>query len=464
MYFKRLLFLASIFLLPASGLLYADTLKVETDYRMRGVSYSNLDYDSKTASDTLHFYDQRLQLFIGGNFAPGVEIGAKISALEIVGATTDYVILPGLVSATTGYLFPKHLRTDFTPYIENAYVKILNIADSNLDLTVGKIPMEYADGLIISDNGTGFNAIKLAGAYKIPVPFFKIIIPLRGEVFTAKVSEAIHPDGDNDVFGGVAKIDLKDNSIFEFGYYEERDYSGSGYSQGTLNTATRSILKQFYDFKLGRYEKIMEYSFELAKQAGEIVKSDSRAVKLDGMAYKLAGKLIGEKTKLGKVEARAFMAVNSGDDNTASLDDTDESFSPTQTKRYDGFEQAGYGEMFGATPQGSFLPLPAVYSGINTLSLGVAFSPLYAWTFGVDYYLFSASQGFPGAPTASGFERIFGAEYSLGIEMDLSVKYAHSKNVGFRFSFDRYSPPTYEFFWPKKEPLARYQLEVNAKF
>lgn len=461
--FRKLLsavLLASVFLLPSSFLL-ADSLKVETDYRMRGISYPNLDYENTTATDSLHYYDQRLQVSIGGNFAPGVEIGSKISAIGIVGATTNYFNAP----------YP---RTDFTPYIENAYVKVLNIADSKLDLTVGKMPMEYGGGLIISDNGMGLNGMKLNGNYDLPIPVIKFFrwpmfsvkyVPFQGEVFTAKVSEYVHPDGDNDIFGGTAKFKLKNNSLFEFGYFEERDYSGTLYSQGSLSIPTRSILKQFYDFKIGTYEKVAEYSFEIIKQNGQIDEANLRKITLNGLAYKASGKLIGENTKLGKVEAKAFLAINSGDDNTASLDDDDESFSPSLTRRWDGFEQAGYGELFGARPQGSFIAIPnPTYSGINTLSIGAAFSPLYAWTFGIDYYLFSASQGPNGAPTASGFERIFGAEYSLGIEMDLSVKYVHSKNVSTRFSFNRYSPPTFEIYWPKKEPLARYQLSVDSKF
>ncbi|MFH1368868.1 MAG: hypothetical protein ABII64_07060 [Elusimicrobiota bacterium] len=453
-YYKVLMvvFSASIFLLPSSRL-FGDSLTVDTDYRLRGINYSNLDYDKTTSTDALNFYDQRLQISIKGKFGANVEIGSKITAIGFVGTTTNYFNAP----------YP---LTNFIPYIENAYVRMLNIADSGLDLTAGKIPMEYADGLIISDNGMGFNALKLSGSYVIPVPLLRKDIPFKGEIFTARVPNYIRPEANNKInlYGGTGQIDLKKGSLFDFGFFEERDYTGTEYTQGVLSSPTRSILKQYYDFKLGTYEKQAEYSFELIKQNGQIIKDDMVNVKLDGMAYKMAGKLIGDNTRLGRVEAKAFFAINSGDDNVTSLDDADESFSPSQTKRWDGFEQGGYGELFGATPQGSFKGIPGQYSGVNTLSLGADFSPLYAWTFGVNYYLYSASMGPNGGPPASGFERIFGAEYSLGIEMDLSAKLVLNKYTEMKFSYDRYTPPSFLIYWPKLDPLDRYALEVLSRF
>jgi hypothetical protein len=444
----RVFILASFFLIP-SPLLRADTLNVDTEYRLRGVYFANLDYDKTTSTDALHFYDQRLCISIGGKFAPNVEIGSKITALGIVGTTTNYFNAP----------FP---RTDFTPYIENAFVKIINMADTNLDLTVGKIGLVFGDGLIIDDNGAGFNALKLDGNYKLPVPFSNKVIPFKGELFLAKISESINQDTDSDLFGGVATLDFKKNLV-EIGYFDQRDYSGTPFALGSLSTPTKSIQKQFYDIRIGKKEKLAAYQFEIVKENGIITKPNLTSVNIDGLGWVASGKLIGEKTKLGKVEARAGLAVFSGNDNTASLDHTDNSFSPTFTKRWDGLERSGYGELVAATPMDAFIKFPDPYSGFSTLSVGAGFTPLYAWTFGVDYYLFSATQGPKGATTASGFERIFGAEFSLGIELDLSAKLELSKYVSMRVSYARYTPPT-DVYWPKMDPLDRYAWEVTSKF
>jgi hypothetical protein len=101
---------------------------------------------------------------------------------------------------------------------------------------------------------------------------------------------------------------------------------------------------------------------------------------------------------------------------------------------------------------------------MGVLSLGADFSPLYATTFGVTYFLYSANHGPAGAPEASGFERLYGAEFSLGVELDLSAQYVLSKYAEVRFSFARYTPPRSDAFWPKTEPATRYLLEIAAKF
>jgi hypothetical protein len=69
-----------------------------------------------------------------------------------------------------------------------------------------------------------------------------------------------------------------------------------------------------------------------------------------------------------------------------------------------------------------------------------------------------------GVPDASGLERLFNADFSLGEEMDLSVKFEYSKYCELRFSYARYTPPTYTAFWPTNDPAVRMQLEVGTHF
>ena len=52
----------------------------------------------------------------------------------------------------------------------------------------------------------------------------------------------------------------------------------------------------------------------------------------------------------------------------------------------------------------------------------------------------------------------------MGIEMDLSAKLELSKYVSMRVSYCRYTPPTFDQYWPKVDPLDRYAWEVTSKF
>lgn len=441
---------------------HSASLDVTTDYRLRSITYTNNDYDNTTSTDTPRFYSQDLRIGIQGNFVPGVEIGVKISAVGVAGSTTAYAFAyPGVIGSSHT-ITPPYPRTDFTPFIENAYIKLTNIGDYPIDLIFGKQPLTYGNGLIICDNGMGMNALRLIARPEIGIPFTRLRVPLTFDIFTAKTRDNFNPDTDHDLYGAVTGFSVKDNQC-ALGYFEERDFTGTKYYQGTNEFDTRGIVKQYVDFRIGNTRKISSFNFEIAQQGGYVTQPNGSQITLGGMGYVLGGELIGEKTKLGKVRTRAEIAVCSGDSDPLSFND-DNSFAPTYTRRWDGLEPVGYGKMFAASPGFSAVPIPAAYSGIDTLSLGVAFTPVYAWTFGVDYYLYSASHGVPGAPEASGFERLYGAEFTLGVEMDLSVKFLHSKYVEGGFIYSRYTPPKFDVYWPKSEPATRYELEISAKF
>ncbi len=443
-----------ILVLAATGTrnVWASSLDIETDYRLRGVTFSNTHFDSTVSTDSFSYYSQRLQLSVKGNFVPDIEIGTKLTALGVAGSTSTFI--------PVGYP-----NTDMQPFIETAYVKITNFAEQPVDVTIGKQNIGIGNGMIFDDNGIGFTGFKLHGRYDWR-------LPLDTTLFSYKVAENFKPNTDKDIFGITEGTTWKEQLI-ELSYFQQQDFSGALYTKGqpssqdpnlTHSMLTSRIVKTFIDLHLNHEEKISGYDFEIAKQGGvaSALLSDTQ-IPFDSLGYVISGKLIGEKTKLGKVKAMAAFAYASGDDNLG-LSGTDKSFSPDMCRRYDGLERAGYGELQAATPTDLFLPAPSAYSGINTLTIGADFTPLYAWTFGVTYYLYSASQGPKGAPEASGLERLFNAEFSLGEELDLTIKFEYSKYCEIRYSFNRYTPPTFTAFWPKNDPATRMQLEVGTHF
>lgn len=443
---------ALFFLLLAPGMLGAATLDIETDYRLRGISYPNTDFNSATSTDTAAYYSQRLRLSLKGTFTQGIEIGSTLTALGVAGSTSTLFAVP----------YP---NTDMSPFVETAYLKMTNFSDLPIDLTVGKQNITIGNGFIVSDDGRGFTGLRLSGHYDTPIPLTDIRLPLAGEIFTMKVNENFGRQADLDIYGAVFNTTWKGN-FWEIGYFETQDFSGTLYDRGGNLIPTKGIVKQFYDVRFERKEgTAARYGFEFAKQGGHVENTTGQTINFGGMGFVASGELVGEKTKLGRVSAHALAAFNSGEDNNTGVFEDDQAFSPDFTRRFDGLEPAGYGELFAANPTGSFLALPSPeFSGIDTLNLGATFEPIYAWALGVDYFLYAASQGPKGAPEASGIERIYGAEFALGVELDLSVKYTHSKYVEMRFTFSRYTPPSYTALWPLAEPAVRYMLEVAAKF
>jgi hypothetical protein len=149
-----ILFIAGFF---ASGsALHASSLTVETEYRLRGVSFGNNDFDVSSSTDARSYYTQRVQVTVGGSFTPGVRIVTKLTALGVVGSTNTIIATP----------YP---NTTLTPYVENAYVVLTNLNDLPVDVIAGKQPLTYGDGLIISDNGTGNTAFRVIGHVPWPI-------------------------------------------------------------------------------------------------------------------------------------------------------------------------------------------------------------------------------------------------------------------------------------------------------
>jgi hypothetical protein len=444
--------LITLLFLTSASSLFAASLDIETDYRLRGVSFSAMHFDTTVSTDSCSYYSQRLQLSIRGNFVPDIEIGTKLTALGVAGSSSTFIPV-------------NYPNTSMQPFIETAYVKINNFAEQPINVTMGKQNIAIGNGMIFDDNGIGFTGFKIHSRYDWRLPW-------ETTLFSYKVADNFKPNTDQDIFGLTCGTFWKEQLI-EVSYFQQQDFSGTVYTKGqptsqdpanTHSMPTSRIVKTFLDLHLKHEEKIAGYDFEIAKQGGvaSALLSDT-VIPFDSMGYVISGKLIGEKTKLGKVKATASFAYASGDDNLG-LSGTDKAFSPDLCRRYNGLERSGFGELQAATPMDMFLPVPSAYSGINTLSMGAEFTPLYAWTFGVVYYLYSGSQGPKGAPEASGLERIFGAEFSLGEEMNLSVKFEYSKYCEIRFSFSRYTPPVFEAFWPKRDPATRTQLEVATHF
>lgn len=456
---SHLLFAFAVLLMSSVPVL-ASTLDINTDYRLRVISYNEDPTTAvavSTSTHSLSYFSQRLMLGLTGDFDDGIEIGAKLTSLGVAGTT-----------ATVGHV--PFSKTDFSPFVENAYVKFTKFSGWPVDIIAGRQTISYGNGLILDDNGTGFDAIRLIGHFNMPLPFSKgKTLPINLEVFTIKVNQSLATNSNSDIYGAILSFYLKKN-LCEVGYFAESDNSGTPYVRqpnsvfaSTFTYNTSAISKQFLDFRIGDKEKVSSYQLELAKEGGYINAADGTQINLNGTGYLLTGSLTNENTKIGKVTARALISYASGNSDTDSFSD-DTSFSPTYTKKYDGLESAGYGAIFGATPGDSFVQVPDGFSGNDTMNIGIEISPLYNLTFGLDYFFFSTSEGPKGAPQSTGFQQFFGGNFSLGTEFDFSAKLKNSKYSSVSIAYCVYSPPQGLATWPNASSISSLRLEIAAKF
>ncbi|MFH2071001.1 MAG: hypothetical protein ABIJ11_07360 [Elusimicrobiota bacterium] len=441
--------------------LHSASLEITNDYQLKGISYPNLDFDTSVSTDARSFYSSRLRVSLVGKFAPGIEVHTRLQAIGVVGSTTT----PTDFSWQREYPYP---NINHVPFIENAYIKADNFGGYPVTIIIGRQPLEYGDGLIVSDNGSGLNALRFIMRHPQ-------LYNLKTDVFTAKTIEKFTPSSDADITGVVVSFEPK-KILFETGYFNEVDGSGSIYRLPStrISPATKQIIKSFYDLRLRKPLIGGFYSVEYAIQKGKIISSTGEEYRLDGSACLLRGQLSSKKTNLGRFTANASLMTSSGDRMFAVTNNAeDRRFTPAYTKKYDGLTRSGLigGEFMGITTYDTFWDnIWEYFSGFGFINLGAVFSPWYGWEFGTAYFLYSAADvnyfiNEPFAPKSSNFEKLYlNQKFNLGIELNLSMKFIHSKYLDFKLLYARYTPPTFPDVWLNKEPSEYFLFETNCRF
>ena len=436
------------FNIAASGYNYSD---INVQYRLRGLAYPNLDYDAGTVADGRAYYNQALSMGITGRFDPGIEITAKFKAIGMVNSSftiTDYSWQSEL----------PYNNTDFIPFLSQAYIKLINFNRLPVDIVIGKQPLEYGSGMIISDNGLGLNAIRLIIRYPLLI---------TTELVNVKIKENFQQGKDFDINGITTAFLLKKTNI-SLSFFQELDESGTVlFNEIDLNKSklTKYINRQFYSLRLAKETKISFYSFEYALSEGNITKSDDTKSKIHSSGWIFSGALIGERTQLGKVTAKLTIAGSSSGDLIAPDDET--YFNPTLRKRFDGIDRTGWGELFNLNlAESAFDTTQKYFSGMGVFAVEIFFTPLYGWDLYLSNFLYSASGAFfPQSPKTSFFEQTYlNQKYNLGAEMDMGVKFKYSKYLSFTFSFCRYTPPNFTFVWPKSQTIEMFKFDTVFSF
>ncbi|MFH1378753.1 MAG: hypothetical protein ABII23_00620 [bacterium] len=425
---KTTLIIAWILLGALSLPVCAASLDIETEYRFRGLSYNNPDFNQFIRDNTA-FYENRLRLSIKGSPIENIQIISRIQALGLAGGTTNYT----LVGGTNTIRYPD---TGFQPWVENIYIKLDNVNNMPLTLQIGKQPFLYGSGFIFADDELGFNAIKAIWHFSDQ---FKL------ETFTAKINESRFGEDDLDAYG-LAAVSKTSHSEWLLGIFSEKDRTGNPVigSQEIYNIPTAAVDKYFLEYYLKKILQGAYYSINIALQRGDITYTDSTMpnqkyqgsndFKVDklfdyleplGFVFEGGLKSYGN-TFTGPIEVHTAWGLGTGDDQGSVIEN--EAFSPSFGHQYDGLERTGFGEFYSATLYDAYPALPIGYSGIQIINLGGFISPYAQLKIGIDYYIFDAQQAAPG-----------GAK-ELGREFDLTFRYPYSNYISLDASYAMFFP------------------------
>jgi hypothetical protein len=477
-----------LLLLLSSSAYASSILDIGTDYRLRGISITKADYGLTPNQNYSYYYSQRAEAHIGGKFSPNIEFMTQFQALGVAGSSGS------INNITVDPSQNRYPNTNFTPWIQWAYMKASRLYDSPVDLTIGRQPITLGDGLILSDDDLGFTGIRMDAV----LPWYDI----RANVFTFKPGQNLtNMNGGIDLYGFELTKPAA-NMRYQVSVVNEHDTSGStvyirpsenaspnnprylsaiplGTTPGPFpfNFTATHISRTFID---GRVEyRLSEGGFlkaEAALQNGQVARDPSLGtstaaalgyspdVTLGGYAFLVSGGLFTRFSKYGPIEIHGLFGIASGD----SGGGTDNSFHPDFGHQYDGLERSGFGEFYGATlynamPSSSYganasspsvSGLPQGNSGIRVIGAGVTTHPTSLFSIGIDYFVYTAEESTNFSPAPS--------ESSLGTELDFGAGFAYTNYLTFRATYAIFSPgKAYGAF---TNNATRFALEAVGRF
>lgn len=425
--------LAAFFLIAAPSYALATNLDVTTEYRLRGVNYTNLNYNLDDAANKQSFLSQSARLGFALKDILLTDVRGETETLDIVlklravGATS--MVKGSTVSAPFDRIAAHYPSTDFTPFFENAYLHTHNLVGWPWDLKIGRQSYRLGGGLLLDDDGIGLTGI--SARFRLPWGGIKT----EGFVFQAErrgaaISPARLEPTNLDLFGLV--IELPTEGTWQLIQLIEKDRTTQYVAPKGCQTISVNgclVSKSTRWFSGIRYRIAygpLVFDGEAAMQKGAATPTGPNAIH-NHVTYNGNAQLIRAKWKQTfytskltgrKVRgiARVSMARGTGDNSSTAT--TDEAFFPTHGHRFDGLERAGFGELFGATPYDAFggnstgtaSGLAQGASGVVAFGVGIT-PPAYRGIIAdFDYYIYQAEEN-------------VGPDKNLGTELNIRFRY-----------------------------------------
>ncbi|MDD5658165.1 MAG: hypothetical protein PHF00_13020 [Elusimicrobia bacterium] len=456
---------------------HAANLDVTASYKMRAVSYQNLNLEGSKDFQFNHSFianDARLGVAVRrislerkGSEDMSMDVGVTLRALGVTGSSTALQSPFDRVAAN----YPS---SDFTPFLENAYIKINRFLGYPIETTFGRQTYRLGSGLLLDDDGAGLTGVTVRG----DLPWWGM--KTEAFVFADRNSQRLddpnmNPQTSLALFG--FSVDLPSEGVWQLNQLFERErgnfpiYGCSFVDANTnqtlpcvVNKALRSFTSIHYNLSYGP----IVFDGEAAMQkgsaspttvtdstyAGGVKPKVGNHITYNGNAQVVKAKWKQSLPRLGEGIARMSVARGSGDD--LGTPTTDEAFFPSHGHQYSGLERSGFGEFFAATPYSANGISTGAVSGLRPgnsgiIVVGAGFTPpaYKGYILDIDYYLFQA-------------ERTTAGKRTLGTEWDVRLRYNVQDRFGISLTAAFFSAGTASNANGAK--ARKYALEAFGRF
>ena len=436
----------------------AAALDVTAQYKMRALSYRNLDLGQDVNNHAFLSNDARLGLAVkkivleprGGDDTT-LDLALLLHAVGVSGSTA---------AATSPFdrAAAYYPNTQLLPFIENAYLKVGRLWGFPLEATFGRQNFRLGSGLLLDDDGAGLTGAVVRGE-----------LPWAGMKAEAFVFQDRNPQlgAPNSLTLAGLSFDLPTEGTWQLNQLMERDqsqqlvygcaYAGDPDLNGCMaSKALRSFTSVRYQISYGP----MVFDGEAALEKGVATPTGptpaANHITYNGNAQVVRMKWKQSLYRTGEGVARVSLARGSGDDRASQT--RDEAFYPSHGHRYSGLERSGFGEFYGATPYDAFggnyststkSGLPQSASGLMVVGAGYTPPAYHGFTLDLDFYLYQAEKVASG-PRTLGTEWDARLRYPIRDQFTLSVGAAYFKSG---ITTD-----------PNKSVARKYSFEASGRF
>ncbi len=405
----------------------AASVDVTSSYDMKAVSYSNLSLGTQPGNSNASLLEN------------DARFGVKVQQIALPDASPDTTLDVGVLfhaigvagsSSTIAAPFDRaaayYPSVNFTPFFENAYLRVNHLWGLPMDATLGRQSYKLGSGLLLDDNGAGFTGAVVRA--RLPWAQMKA----EGFAFVDKDPNALGPSNNLMLYGGSLGLPTDGmwqlNELVEDEQGDSIDYGCSadpslGYGC-RISKAMRSFTSLRYSISYGD----IFFDGEAALEKGSAT-PDGPTPAPGRITYNGNAEVARVKWKQPfyhtDSDGIAWMTLARGSGDKAGTATTDEAFYPTHGSQYDGLERTGFGDFYGATPYsalggnyattGSSVTrsgLPYGDSGITTVAMGYTFPSWRNVVLDGGYFLYMADQVASAA-----------ASRTLGMEWDVHLRY-----------------------------------------
>ncbi len=365
--------LGIVLLLFLSIPVLAQKISIGEQIELRYISVTEASSTTITSSDD--FFTHKVRVYLGGQLGDNMKAFFKA---QTSGQWGDYTDL----------------------WVENAYVNFRAFSmpglNTSIEFTIGRQPLVYGDGLLLNDDDTGVNCVKMG-----------IFAPLNTEcdVFLARQSEGPE-NGDFDVYGIVPRIYLKGHTITGT-FIAEDDHSKVTFPEA-------NSLKMIGDLRWKGNIGGVDFRAEAAKQFGNVRRGKTVALTYNALAYIVGAEMKGKMSGIGDVQFGLNWLVADG-----SRGDDGRTFASALSH----LDEKDWGEYFIVNPSTGFQP----YRPGNLVILKWTLSTRLAKRWVVGLNLFNYRE-----------EEI--RQNELGNEWDIFGKYDLSPHSTLRLTFTLFHP------------------------